>query len=94
MAKITRIDDPNNPYNVKKVVATKDNMKPLVVKTTKPVEKPLSRPKAIVQTRNFAAGVADSIVNAGRNKLKTANAEYNAVRKKKIDDAVDGKPRK
>ncbi len=86
MAKITRLDDPNNPYNVKRTpTAAPTGAQKARNKAANDRVPPASRPAAPPNTPSGGRSVHPM--------MKRANEQYNEARSTAIDNAVEGKKR-
>jgi excinuclease UvrABC nuclease subunit len=93
MAKITRLNDPDNPYAGKRPVVQAKDLKPAVVVVRKATPTKAGVAKAVTQTKNLVVGIANSMRDKGNSLMKNAQKNAADAKRQQIDDAIEGKQR-
>jgi hypothetical protein len=88
--KITRLNDPSNPYGTARKRVRAQDVRSVPAKREVKVE-PKNPPSRIDRLRAVASGVKDDVKRAIDSTIPAANRRYNEFRKKRIEEAVEGR---
>jgi hypothetical protein len=88
--KITKLEDPNNPYGTARKKVKAGDIRPTPIKKEAKVV-PREPPSRMDRLKAVAAGVKADVRQAIDDTIPAANRRYNDFRKKRIEEAVEGR---